>query len=62
MSAVNFVSMMLEKVRPKLQELQDSHELASSIVKKGGNVINVNERMARIPFVIADGGDDTDAV
>ena len=58
-SVTDFASTFLEKVRPNLQSLLDMNEAnaASYLVKKGSNVIPVNERVARIPLLVQNGGD-----
>lgn len=56
-SATDYANGMLEKVRPQLQSMIDMHEGTSSIVKKGTNVMQVSDRLARIPILSSYGGD-----
>lgn len=58
MSTLNQVlSMQMEKVRPKLQELLETSTTAAALVKKGIETIDVSNRAARIPVVISNPGD-----
>lgn len=53
----NVLSGQIEKVRGKLQELIETAQTAAALVKKGTEVITVSNRAARIPVLIANGGD-----
>ena len=56
-SATEFVSTMLEKVRPNVQSLVEMHEGLSAEIRKGVEAIPVSDRMARVPLQISNGGD-----
>ena len=51
------VSLQMEKVRDKLQDLFETSSLLSSAIKKGAETETVSTRDYRIPLVVASGGD-----
>lgn len=51
------ISLQLERVRPKLQELFETSDALFSRIKRASDVIKVSARDLRIPVVLTHGGD-----